>query len=126
VEPDEAARAWVAAWERGWAAHDPDVIAARYVEGCVFVSHPFREPLRGPEGARGYAQEAFAEERSSRASFGEPIVGPDGRAAVEYRATITAPDGEKATLAGVSVLRFDEAGLVTEHHDYWAIHGSTH
>ena len=93
-----AARAWVDAWSAGWAAHDPDVIAARYADECEFRSHPFREPLSGREGARRYAEEAFAEERSAISSFAEPIVAADGRAAVEYRARITTIDGKTATL----------------------------
>ncbi len=121
MDPKDAARARVEAWKRGWAVHDPDTIAARYAEGCEFLSHPFREPVRGPEGARGYAQQAFAEELSSRASFGEPIVSSDGRAAVEYRAAIVTASGGQAALVGVTVLRFDRTGLVTEHRDYWAM-----
>jgi hypothetical protein len=105
----------------GWIEHDADVIAARYADKCEFRSHPFRDAVHGREGARRYALEAFTEERSARPSFGEPIVAPDGRAAVEYRAEITTPDGANVTLAGVTVLRFDDDGLVIEHRDYWAM-----
>ena len=121
MDVELAARAWVEAWSAGWAKHDPDVIAARYAEDCEFRSHPFRERLRGREGARRYAERAFAEERAAISSFAEPIVAADGRAAVEYRATITTTDGLTAALAGVTVLRFDENGLVREHRDYWAM-----
>jgi hypothetical protein len=121
VDAREAARAWVDAWMGGWIGHNADVIASRYAEECEFRSHPFREAVHGPEGARQYALQAFAEERSARPKFGEPIVAPDGRAAVEYRAEITTPDGEEVTLAGVTVLRFDDEGLVVEHRDYWAM-----
>lgn len=120
MDAKSAAQAWVQAWSEGWAGHDADVIAARYAEDCEFRSHPFREPLVGREGARTYAEEAFAEERSAVSSFREPILGRDGRAAVEYTATITTTDGRTAALAGVTVLRFDEEGLVCEHRDYWA------
>ncbi len=89
----------------GWIGHDADVIASRYAEECEFRSHPFREAVHGRDGAR----------------FGEPIVAPDGRAGVEYRAEITTPDGDNVTLAGVTVLRFDDEGLVIEHRDYWAM-----
>ena len=121
MDVGEAARAWIEAWSTGWAAHDAAVIAARYTDDCEFRSHPFREPLSGREGARRYAEQAFAEERSAVSSFGEPIVAEEGRAAVEYRATITTVDGRTATLAGVTVLRFDENGFVREHRDYWAM-----
>jgi len=105
----------------GWIGHDADVIASRYADECEFQSHPFREAVHGREGARQYARQAFTEERSARPSFGEPIVAPDGRAAVEYRAEITTPDGDEVTLTGVTVLRFDDDGLVIEHRDYWAM-----
>jgi uncharacterized protein (TIGR02246 family) len=121
MDADAAARAWVNAWSEGWAKHDADVIAARYAEDCEFLSHPFRESLFGRDGAKSYAEQAFAEERSAVSSFADPIVAADGRAAVEYRATITAPDGGVAALAGVTILRFDGDGLVREHRDYWAM-----
>jgi hypothetical protein len=79
MDPADAARAWVEAWTKGWIDHDPDVIAARYADGCVFRSHPSRDPLFGPEGARSYAEQAFAEERSADPSFEQPIIGDDGR-----------------------------------------------
>ena len=121
VEAEAAARAWVDAWSKGWSTHDANVITARYATDCEFRSHPFREPLHGRDGARRYAEQAFAEERSTISSFGEPIVGRDGRAAVEYRATITTIGGKTVTLSGVTVLRFDEEGFVREHRDYWAM-----
>ena|SRR5207247_3036439 len=120
METHAAASAWVAAWSKGWAEHDSDAIAARYADDCEFRSHPFREPLFGREGARSYVEQAFAGERSAISAFGEPIVAADGRAAVEYRATITTTDGRTMTLFGVTVLRFDEDGLVQEHRDYWS------
>jgi ketosteroid isomerase-like protein len=121
MDPADAARAWVEAWTKGWIDHDPDVIAARYADGCVFRSHPSRDPLFGPEGARTYAEQAFAEERSADPSFEQPIIGDDGRSAVEYRARVTTTEGDDVDLFGVSVLRFDDEGLVTEHRDYWAM-----
>jgi hypothetical protein len=119
--PTEAARVWVDAWRIGWLAHDADVIAERYADDCQFSSHPFREILHGRGGARSYALGAFADEREAQPTFGKPIVDTDGRAAVEYRAEITTTTGEEMTLAGVTVLRFDDDGLVAEHRDYWAM-----
>jgi uncharacterized protein (TIGR02246 family) len=121
MDAAEAARLWVDAWTRGWRTHDADTIAARYAESCQFLSHPFHEALRGREGARQYAVQAFAEERTAEPTFAAPIVDRDGRAAVEYRAVITMNDGQEAQLAGVTVLRFDSNGSVTEHRDYWAM-----
>jgi nuclear transport factor 2 (NTF2) superfamily protein len=120
VTPEDAARAWVEAWQDGWARHDPDVIAARYAEGCRFRSEPFRELEHGRAAVRAYAKRSFDEERSARFTFGEPIVAPDGRAAVEYRAVITAEDGTDVTIHGVSLLRVGPDGLIAEHRDTWA------
>jgi ketosteroid isomerase-like protein len=121
VGPDTAARAWVDAWTFGWTNHDVEAIADRYGPGCTFASHPFRPAARGRHGAAAWVREAFAQERSATFVFGDPIASGDGRAAVEYRAVITAPDGGRSTLAGTTVLRFDDDGLVVEHRDYWAI-----
>ncbi len=118
---EAAGRAWVDAWTAGWADHDPGIIARRYAADCRFRSWPFRSEGRGPEAVIAYTTQAFADERSSRFAFGAPIVSPDGRAAVEYRAVIVPSDGGPATtVAGVSILRFDDAGRVTEHFDCWA------
>jgi ketosteroid isomerase-like protein len=120
MTPLEGARAWVAAWSDGWARHDAGVVAARYTPDCTFRSDPFRPVAQGRDGAGAWVREAFAGERSARFVFGDPIVSPDGRAAVEYRAIITATDGTESTLAGTTVLRFDDTGLVVDHRDYWA------
>lgn len=119
MTPLEGARAWVAAWQDGWSRHDPDVIAARYAAACRFRSEPFRDLEHGRAAARAYALHSFEEERSARSFFGEPIVAPDGRAAVEYRAVITATDGSDTTIHGVSLLSIGPDGLVAEHRDTW-------
>ena len=112
----DAARAWVEAWEQGWRTHDVDPIAARYAEGAVFRSHPFREP----EDARAYVERVLAEEEAEpEVWFGEPIVDGD-RAAVEYWA-IVRYEGRDHTLAGTTLLRFDADGLVVDHRDCWAL-----
>ena len=54
-----------------------------------------------------------------RFTFGEPIVADDGRAAVEYRAVITTPEGTETTIHGVSLLRVGPDGLIAEHRDTW-------
>lgn len=120
MDTSAAARRWVQEWTRGWQTHDPDVIAQLYAEDATFRSHPFRDLVRGPKGAWEYARRAFAEEeQGADIRFGEPIVAGH-RAAVEYWATFCASGGEDTTLAGVTVLRFDDDGLVTDHLDYWA------
>jgi hypothetical protein len=42
------------------------------------------------------------------------------RAVVEWRADTRLKDGGAEKLAGVSLLRFDENGLVVEQRDFWA------
>lgn len=115
----EAVAAWVDAWSEGWARHDPTTVASRYALDCVFRSQPFRAPGRGRQAAFDYARQSFGEEQSARFAFGPPLVAANGRAAVEYRAVITAEDGSVTTIAGTSMLRFGEDGLVTEHLDTW-------
>jgi nuclear transport factor 2 (NTF2) superfamily protein len=119
MKTTDAAAAWVAAWSDGWARHDPSAVAARYALDCVFRSMPFRATGRGRQAAYDFAAQAFTEERTARFAFGAPVVAPNGRAAVEYRAVITAVDGNVSTIAGVSMLRFDDDGLVSEHLDTW-------
>ena len=82
--------------------------------GRVYRSHPLREPERS---ARDYVERVFAEEEGIECRFGEPLV-TGARAAVEWWASLR-EGGEDVTLAGVTVLRFAEDGLVAEHTDYW-------
>jgi hypothetical protein len=120
VTPLKGARAWVAAWKDGWARHDPDVIAARYAPDCRFRSEPFRPLEHGRQAPLDYATLSFTEESRATFTFGEPIVGADGRAAVEYRAVIWPPDGgEPTTIHGVSLLVVGPDGLIAEHRDTW-------
>ena len=116
----EGARAWVEGWKDGWARHDPDAVAARYAEDCRFRSQPFRKLEHGRAAAQTYATRSFEEESRATFTFGEPIVGADGRAAVEYRAVIWPPDGgEPTTIHGVSLIKVGPDGLITEHRDTW-------
>ena len=120
MTPFEGAWAWIEAWKAGWAGHDPAVIAARYAEDCRFRSQPFRTLEHGRGAALEYATQSFAEESRATFTFGEPIVGADGRAAVEYRAVIWPSDGgEPTTIHGVSLLHIGPDGLVAEHRDTW-------
>ena len=56
---------------------------------------------------------------SAECRFGQPIVDGD-RAAVEWWGAITTRSGEVETIPGVSLLQFDEEGLVVEQRDVWA------
>ena len=42
------------------------------------------------------------------------------RAAVDWWAVVTSVDGSVQSLAGISLLRFDDTGLVVEQRDAWA------
>jgi len=122
MEPRDAADRWREIWLRSWPSHDADAIAATYATHHVYRSHPFREPEEG--GALGYVSRAFAdEELGTECWFGEPVV-EGNRAAIEYWAILRERGRPPQTLAGTSVLRFDDDGLVVEHIDYWVMQDS--
>jgi SnoaL-like domain len=60
----------------------------------------------------------FVEEESTQCRFGTPIVDGD-QAAVHWSAQTRLADGGTEHLAGVSLLRFSEDGLVLEERDFW-------
>src|SRR3712207_3806021 len=96
-----AVRRWIDAWERGWRAHDADVVASVYAAAAAFRSHPFR----APHAPRDYALWAFeTEEALIEVRWGRPFIAAD-RAVVEYWAVIREANGE-STIAGVALLRF--------------------
>jgi len=104
---------WAQGYKLAWEAGDPDAAAALYAPDCVFRSAPFREP----EPALSYTRRVFPEARAEDVRFGEPVEEGD-RAAVEWWATLVLVDGREETLAGCSMLRFDDEGLVVEARDY--------
>jgi len=108
------ARRWAERYRAAWDAGNAEAAAALYAPDCVFRSAPFREP----EPPLSYTTRVFPEARAEDVRFGEPVEEGD-RAAVEWWATLILPDGEEQALAGCSVLRFDEQGLVVEARDYW-------
>jgi SnoaL-like domain len=108
------ARRWAEGYKVAWEAGDPDAAAALYAPNCVFRSAPFREP----EPPIEYTQRVFPEGRAVDVRFGEPVESGD-RAAVEWWATLILAGGEEHALAGCSVLRFNDDGLVAEARDYW-------
>ena len=108
------ARRWAHGYKLAWAAGDPDAAAALYAPDCVFRSAPFRET----ELPLAYTRRVFPEASAEDVRFGEPVEEGD-RAAVEWWATLVVPDGEEQVLAGCSILRFDDEGLVIEARDYW-------
>ena len=121
METAAAARAWVEAWERAWPLGDASALDGVYAADSVFYSHPFR-PRQPPSE---YVEWAFAEQASAICRFGDPVVDGD-RAAVDWWAVMTGHDGEEETIAGTSLLRFDDDGLVVEQRDVWAIESGRH
>lgn len=114
-----AATRWAAAWKSGWESLDPERIVARYAQGALLSTEPYREPYRGRAGVRRYVTTVFHQEADPRVWLSEPIVDGD-RAAISWWASLR-EDGADATLAGTSVLRFDEEGLVVEQWDAWNV-----
>jgi SnoaL-like domain len=117
MDAEAAARRWAETWTSAWPARDTDAIAALYADSASYRALAFREPDLGLPGVRGYLDRNFEVESEIECSFGEPIVAGD-RAAVEWWGSWT-EGGQDLTLAGVTVLRFDEAGKVVDHRDYW-------
>jgi hypothetical protein len=107
-----AAQRWSQIWERGWQEHDAESIGALYADGAFWQQHPFHDP------EPGYLARVFGEEESARCQFGQPLVDGD-RAAVPWSAQTRLTDGATEDLAGVSLLRFSDDGLVLEERDFW-------
>ena len=112
MDTREAAQRWAEVWERGWREHDPEPIRKLYADSAYWQQHPFRNP------EPGYLDRVFAEEESAQCEFGEPLVDGD-RAAVPWTGQTVLVDGGTEDLIGVSLLRFDEDGLVVEQRDIW-------
>jgi len=117
MDPVAAADRWARVWRDAWQARDTDAIVALYAPDVRFSTQAFRVPFLGTDGVRTYVQGAFDEEREPRAWMGAPIVAGD-RAAIEWWAA-TIENDIPITLAGVSIVRFDEDGLVVEQWDSW-------
>jgi hypothetical protein len=101
-------------WGMAWPAADVEAIAGLYAPHATFYSHPFRNRQRPAE----YVEWAFSDQDAAECRFGQPVV--DGaRAAVDWWAVVTSADGSEHSLAGTSLLRFDEDGLVVEQRDAW-------
>jgi hypothetical protein len=114
-ETEAAARRWANTWSRAWPAADVEAIAALYAPAAVFYSHPFRERQSPQE----YVENVFGDQAEAECRFGEPVVA-GRRAAVDWWGVITSKDGSVETVAGTSLLRFDDDGLVVEQRDAWA------
>jgi ketosteroid isomerase-like protein len=115
MDTREAAERWRRAWARGWHGHDAAAILELYAPDARLQSHPFREVVAPAD----YIVPTLDAEAWADCEFHEPIVEGD-RAVVEWRADTRLKDGGTEKLAGVSLLRFDENGLVVEQRDFWS------
>ena len=112
-----AARRWAEVWTGAWPAKDVEAIVALYAESAQYRALVLREPELGTAGVRSYLEQNFAIEHDIECRFGEPLAGDD-RAAVEWWASWNEA-GADLTMAGVTILRFDDDGMVVDHRDYW-------
>jgi len=103
-------------WSSAWPIGDVDAVAALYADTALFFSHPFRDR----QVPRKYVDWAFADQAEAECRFGAPLIDGD-RAAVDWWAVMTSVDGSVETIAGTSLLRFGEDGLVVEQRDVWAV-----
>ena len=111
------ARRWARQWKRGWDGRDVDKLISLYADDVAYWSEPFREPFQGRARLRRYFVQAMKAEDQVGSWFGEPVVDGD-RAAVAWWASLH-EDGKPISLAGISLLRFNRAGLVAEQWDGW-------
>ena len=111
------ARQCAASYEGAWRAGDAEAAARLYSEEVESRTHPFREPARGRGDVLAYTQGAYASESDVEPRFGSPVA-MDGGAAVEWWASYI-EGGAPVTLAGCSLLSFEEGGLVTIAREYW-------
>jgi nuclear transport factor 2 (NTF2) superfamily protein len=117
METASAAAHWARTWRDAWEARDTDAVLMLYAPDALVSVEAFRPPCSGHEEIRRYVAQVFSEERAPRVWVGAPIV-TEGRAAIEWWAAVV-ENGIEITLAGVSVLRFNFAGLVIEQRDSW-------
>ncbi len=113
-----AATRWATTWERAWPGKDVEAIVALYAEEVEYRALAFRHPDRGLDGVREYLTREFGVEHDIECRFGVPVAAGD-RAAVAWWASWV-EDGQPITLAGSTFLRFDDAGLIVDHRDYWS------
>lgn len=108
---------WKNTWEQGWPRGEVDAIAGLYAPSATYRGLAFRTPHSGIDGVRSYLRENFEAETDVQCRFGEPIVA-GSRAAVQWWASWV-EGGLPISMAGVTILRFDDSGLVVDHRDYW-------
>jgi hypothetical protein len=109
-----AARRWADTLRRCWPSSDPEPFLDLYADGSVYRTVPGETEEDGREHMR---RSLALGEPNPDVWVGEPVVAGD-RAVVEWWAVITI-EGADRSFAGSAWVRFDEAGLIVEEHDYW-------
>lgn len=117
MDATAAARRWADTWSRAWPQRDAEAIVALYTDTASYRVPAFRDAYLGQAGVRRYLQNELPLEENIECRFAEPVVAGD-RAVVEWWASWT-ERGQDLTYAGVTILRFDEQGQVTDHRDYY-------
>ncbi len=114
MDTAEAARRWAREWERGWREHDLDRVAALYALGVSYRSSPFREPRRPTRYAEGRSRTRMRPTSASPSRWRSPATArPSSGGRSAARAT------QRRRWPAISLLRFDEKGLVCEEREYW-------
>ena len=113
----EAARRWAGVWVRAWPAKDAEAIVSLYADSAEYRALRVPRSRGRPPGVRRYLEHNVAVEHDIECRFSEPFAGGD-RAAVEWWASWN-ESGADLTMAGVTILRFDDDGMVIDHRDYW-------
>ena len=117
MDTAEAARRWAGVWARAWPAKDVEAIVALYADSAQHRALMLRAPELGPAGVRRYLEQNVAVEYDIECRFSEAFAAGD-RAAIEWWASWHEADAD-LTMAGVTILRFDDHGMVIDHRDYW-------
>lgn len=113
----DAAERWRQTWETAWPRRDVEAIAALYAPSVTYRALAFRRPDEGIAGVHRYLRENFSAASDISCRFGQPLVS-GSRAAVEWWASWV-ENGQRLTMAGTTLLRFDDEGAVVDHRDYW-------
>lgn len=110
---EATARRWAETWATAWPRGDADAIGALYRDDAAYRALAFRDA----DTPSAYLTRTLAQGLDVECRFGEPVVS-GRRAAVEWWGSWV-EDGRELTLAGVTVLTFDDDGKVVDHRDYW-------
>ena len=103
---------WTSAWPRKATLES---IAALYADSVLRLPRP--GVPRCADRAPDYLRRVFAEESDITCRFGEPVVSASpGR---QSSGGELGRGRQTVTLAGVTMLRFDDEGKVVDHRDYW-------